>query len=49
RDGYVERIAEQTSLSAEQARAYFDQMIANIRDPDGYALWLVPVVSARVV
>jgi len=23
-------------------------MIANIRDPQGYAVWMVPVVSARV-
>jgi hypothetical protein len=28
--------------------AYFNQMIANIRDPQGYAVWMVPVVSARV-
>jgi hypothetical protein len=26
-----------------------DQMIANIRDPQGYAVWMVPVVSAQVV
>ena len=25
-----------------------NQMIANIRDPRGYAVWLVPVVSATV-
>lgn len=29
------------------AVAYFDQMIANIRNPQGYAMWMVPVVSAR--
>jgi ubiquinone/menaquinone biosynthesis C-methylase UbiE len=48
RDGYVEPIAESTSFSAPQARAYFERMIENIRDPRGYALWMVPVVSARV-
>jgi len=23
-------------------------MIANIRDPQGYAVWMVPIVSARM-
>jgi len=30
------------------AEGYFNQMIANIRDPNGYAVWMVPVVSARI-
>jgi len=48
RDGYVDPVAEFTRFTHEEAKAYFDQMIANIRDPHGYAAWLVPVVSARV-
>jgi ubiquinone/menaquinone biosynthesis C-methylase UbiE len=48
RDGYVEPIAEFTRFTREEAQAYFEQMIANIRDPRGYAAWMVPVVSARV-
>ena len=48
RDGYVEPIAELTSIPREQALAYFDQMIADIRNPQRYAVWMVPVVSARV-
>jgi ubiquinone/menaquinone biosynthesis C-methylase UbiE len=48
RDGYAEAIAEVTPFTRESAVAYFDQMIANIRDPRGYAVWMVPVVSARV-
>ncbi len=48
RDGYVESIAEYTKFSAKLATDHFDQMIANIRDPRGYAVWMVPVVSARV-
>jgi ubiquinone/menaquinone biosynthesis C-methylase UbiE len=48
RDGYVELIAELTSFTRETALAYFNQMIENIRDPRGYAVWMVPVVSARV-
>ena len=48
RDGYVQPIAETSRFTREQATAYFDQMIANVRDPHGYAVWMVPVVSARV-
>ena len=42
------RAGELTPISRESAFAYFDQMIANVRDPYGYAAWMVPVVSARV-
>ena len=48
RDGYCEPIGEYTPITRDQAREYFNQMIANIRDPRGYAVWMVPVVSARV-
>jgi ubiquinone/menaquinone biosynthesis C-methylase UbiE len=48
RDGYAESIGELTPISRESAVSYFNQMIANIRDPRGYAVWMVPVVSARV-
>ena len=48
RDGYIEAIGELTPISSKSARAYFDQMIDNIRDPRGYAVWMVPVWSARV-
>jgi ubiquinone/menaquinone biosynthesis C-methylase UbiE len=48
RDGYAEPIGEYTPISQEKAVEYFNQMIANIRDLSGYAVWLVPVVSARV-
>jgi ubiquinone/menaquinone biosynthesis C-methylase UbiE len=48
RDGYAESIGELTPISSESAVAYFNQMVANIRDPLGYAAWMVPVVSARV-
>lgn len=47
RDGYVESVAAATRFTVGEARAYFDAMIANIRDPNGYAVWHVPVVSAR--
>jgi ubiquinone/menaquinone biosynthesis C-methylase UbiE len=48
RDGYADAIGELTPISREAAVAYFNQMIANIRDPLGYAVWMVPVVSARL-
>jgi len=48
RDGYAQPISELTPVTYQSAVAYFDQMIANIRDPHGYAAWMVPVVSARV-
>ena len=48
RDGYAEPIGELTPITREAAVSYFDQMIANIRNPTGYAVWMVPVVSARV-
>lgn len=48
RDGYCEGLAQHTALSFEQAVSHFDDMIACIRNPQGYALWLVPVLSAVV-
>ncbi len=48
RDGYAEAIGEFTPITRESAIAYFNQMIANVLDPRGYAVWMVPVVSARV-
>ncbi|HEY1882696.1 MAG TPA: methyltransferase domain-containing protein [Candidatus Cybelea sp.] len=48
RDGYAEAIGEATAVSTELAVEYFNQMIGNIRDPAGYAVWMVPVVAARV-
>jgi ubiquinone/menaquinone biosynthesis C-methylase UbiE len=48
RDGYAGAIGELTPISQESAIDYFNQMIANIRDPIGYAVWMVPVVSARI-
>jgi ubiquinone/menaquinone biosynthesis C-methylase UbiE len=48
RDGYVEPVSEVTRFTETQVAAYFDQMVHNIQDPQGYAVWMVPVVSARV-
>ena len=48
RDGYAEASAGVSRFSAEETVAHFNQMIANIRDPRGYAVWMVPVIAARV-
>jgi ubiquinone/menaquinone biosynthesis C-methylase UbiE len=47
RDGFVDPIGEMTSLSRAEAVAYFNEMIAQVRDPRRYAVWMVPVASAR--
>ena len=48
RDGYVEPIAAFTRFTGDEARAAFDRMIGDIRDPHRYAVWFVPVVAGRV-
>lgn len=48
RDGYAKPVAAVTRFSEADVLAYFDAMIASVRDPEGYAVWFVPVVSARV-
>jgi ubiquinone/menaquinone biosynthesis C-methylase UbiE len=48
RDGYAESIAEYSRFSADEATAYFNQMIGDIRNPQRYAAWMVPIASARV-
>jgi ubiquinone/menaquinone biosynthesis C-methylase UbiE len=49
RDGYADSISQFTPFTREQVAAYFNQMIENIRAPQKYAVWMVPVVSARVL
>lgn len=48
RDGYTGIVGDSTHIGREKTAAYFNQMLANIRDPYGYAVWFVPIVSARV-
>ena len=47
RDGYVEPLAGASGRDATAVRADFDRMIAAIETPPQYAVWQVPVVSAR--
>jgi SAM-dependent methyltransferase len=46
RDGYVDAIGAHTRFTSAEARALFEDMLRCIRDPDGYAVWQVPVLSA---
>jgi ubiquinone/menaquinone biosynthesis C-methylase UbiE len=47
RDGYTDVLSKHSKLKREDVRAYFDQMIASIRNPDEYAVWHVPVLGGR--
>jgi ubiquinone/menaquinone biosynthesis C-methylase UbiE len=46
RDGFVETCAKYLAKTEAEIRDYFDATIECIRDPNGYALWVVPIVSA---
>ena len=48
RDGYVEPISQVTGRPIDAVRAAFEKTISTIRDPAGYGVWMVPVVSGRV-
>lgn len=47
RDGYVDPLAAASGRDPAAVRADFDRMIAAIRTPPAYAVWQVPVASAR--
>ena len=48
RDGYTDPSADVMRWPREKARAYFNRMITDIRDPHAYAVWMVPVLAGRV-
>ena len=48
RDGYSHIIAEHTELSAAEVAAGFEAIVACCRDPNGYVVWHLPIVSGRV-
>ncbi|NNF06862.1 MAG: class I SAM-dependent methyltransferase [Candidatus Eisenbacteria bacterium] len=48
RDGYSDAIVEHTEFTQEQVANYWKTMIAAIRNPKGYAVWHIPVISARI-
>ena len=47
RDGYSGVIAEHTELQRTEIDALFAQVIDTVLDPEQYAVWHVPVISAR--
>jgi SAM-dependent methyltransferase len=47
RDGYADAVSTHTPISREQFIEHFNDMIATIRDENGYGVWHVPVVGAR--
>jgi ubiquinone/menaquinone biosynthesis C-methylase UbiE len=47
RDGYSEAIAEHSRFTKSEVLDYWNDMIACIRSPLGYAVWQVPVVRAK--
>ncbi len=48
KDGYAGTVAEHTRFTRDEVVAYFHDMIETLRDPDGYGVWFVPVLSAVV-
>lgn len=46
-DGYADVLGEKSKLTAHEARALFQQIVASIRDTDSYAVWHVPILSGR--
>jgi SAM-dependent methyltransferase len=47
RDGYTDSIVSNTGLPRAEVEQRWREMIGAVRDPRGYALWQVPVWTAR--
>ncbi len=47
RDGYTDSLAEHARVPREEVARRWNEIIACARDPRGYALWQVPVWTAR--
>ncbi len=47
RDGFTDAIIEHTGITREEIDRRWSEMIACVRDPHGYALWQVPLWTAR--
>jgi SAM-dependent methyltransferase len=48
RDGYTESLVAKSRLPRSEIEAYWAEMIACVRNPRGYALWQLPLWTARV-
>jgi SAM-dependent methyltransferase len=47
RDGYTESMVEYSGVPREEIERRWQEMIEAVRDPRGYALWQVPIWTAR--
>jgi SAM-dependent methyltransferase len=47
RDGFTDIVAQHTDMPRAEIDARWQEMIDCVRDPRGYALWQVPIWSAR--
>jgi len=47
RDGYTDSMVEHCGASRQEIEQRWQEMIDCVRDPRGYALWQVPVWTAR--
>jgi SAM-dependent methyltransferase len=47
RDGYALALAEASCQPVAAVRARFQALIDEVLDPDGYGVWMVPVVAGR--
>lgn len=45
RDGYTDVIAKHGDLTRQEVADYWNAMIDCLRDPEGYAVWHVPVIT----
>ena len=48
RDGYTSFIATHSRFSAQEVERSFKAIIGAFRNPEGYGVWMLPVVSGRV-
>ena len=48
RDGYTDVLADHTEFTREEVAAHWADMLACLHNPNGYAVWQIPVVSGRV-
>jgi SAM-dependent methyltransferase len=47
RDGYTDTLARHTTMPRDEIAGRWQEMIDCVRDPRGYALWHIPLWSAR--
>jgi hypothetical protein len=47
-DGYADAVANHTPVRREEFLAHFEDMLATIRDPHGYGVWMIPIVAGQV-